>query len=111
MMLSPFILEQLLNELQGGGSSAHCPRWCTHSQLPVIADPALGRLRFACAHSQLRPGRPLLPPARHGCTRPHAGLVAFGLATALAAGSLTETLLVNAYFHILFRMCAHLKVS
>ena len=40
-----------------------------------------------------------------------AGLVALGLAAALAAGSLSETLLVNAYFHILFRMCAHLKVS
>ncbi|PRW61038.1 multidrug resistance-associated 1 isoform X8 [Chlorella sorokiniana] len=59
MMLSPFILEQLLKELQGEGSR----------------------------------------------------LVAFGLAVALAAGSLTETLLINTYFHILFRMCAHLKVE
>jgi len=38
------------------------------------------------------------------------GLVALGLAVALAAGSLSETLLINTYFHILFRMCAHLKV-
>lgn len=32
-----------------------------------------------------------------------------GLAAGLAASSVLETLTVNAYFHMLFRVCLHLK--
>lgn len=34
-----------------------------------------------------------------------------GLAAALAAASVVETLTINAYFHMIFRICLHLKAS
>ena len=37
--------------------------------------------------------------------------VGLGLASALAAFSVVETLTVNVYFHRLFRICLHLKVG
>jgi hypothetical protein len=36
--------------------------------------------------------------------------VGLGLAAALAAAAVVETLTVNLYFHMLFRICLHLKV-
>ena len=35
----------------------------------------------------------------------------FGLAVALGASNTLETLTVNQYFHMLFRVALHLKVS
>jgi hypothetical protein len=37
--------------------------------------------------------------------------VGLGLAAALAGSSVLETLTVNLYFHQLFRICLHLKVT
>jgi ABC-type multidrug transport system fused ATPase/permease subunit len=37
--------------------------------------------------------------------------VGIGLASALTAANVIETLTVNAYFHMLFRICLHLKTS
>lgn len=45
-------------------------------------------------------------PARHLRGPPGKGLA---LALALAAGTLLQTLLVNVYFHSIFRLCAHVK--
>ncbi|KAL4446696.1 hypothetical protein ABPG77_007940 [Micractinium sp. CCAP 211/92] len=42
---------------------------------------------------------------------PTAALVGLALAAGLAAASVVETLTVNAYFHLLFRICLHLKIG
>lgn len=123
MMLSPFILEQLLKELQGEGSRAWNSIWgklgstaavafglqggVRADRLSFRAATRLAKLVQAGAHISIR----CHVPTRSAPTCAPAGLVALGLAAALAAGSLSETLLINTYFHILFRMCAHLKVG
>ncbi|PRW33949.1 ABC transporter isoform A [Chlorella sorokiniana] len=38
-------------------------------------------------------------------------LAGLGLATALAAASVLETLTINYYFHMIFRICLHLKIA
>jgi ATP-binding cassette subfamily C (CFTR/MRP) protein 1 len=52
-----------------------------------------------------------LRPACPSAARRGSGWVGLGLAAALAAAAALETLTVNLYFHLLFRICLHLKVG
>jgi len=98
MFLGPFLLELLLKHLQGQGSGERmCAALGTHG--PGCALAAASR---AQAHPPCCPSAPFMSVAALG------GL---GLACGLAAASVVETLTVNAYFHMLFRICLHLKVG
>ncbi|GAB4815546.1 hypothetical protein N2152v2_002592 [Parachlorella kessleri] len=80
----------------------------------MFAGPVLLELLLKHVQAGVLPGRTgqgLWHRWRHGWRTNGSAWAGLGLATALAGAAVVETLTVNWYFHMLFRMSLHLKVG